>query len=418
LGTLGEAESTAEEDEAAASEEAEVEDVETSGSDEEENGEEEPAGEEEAAEEEESIEEATEEEEVEEVEKEAPTITLEIYEGPIYSSVDNVCYYRIRAKVTGSPAPSVEFSKDDSSGAWGSKKAQVNLHAPDETYTLTATATNSEGTATDSITLEWGCNRAPEISEITLMGNHYVGVQYEVSAVASDPDGDNLFYQWSVTGGSIDNSSSNPIEWTMPDTAGDYDITVIVDDGKGGTDIKTETVEVLSLLGPPIANVDLPIISTEGGIIGSDGYVYKGNVHWVGDTPNNSYRKGYISFDITALGGSTITDATLKFDPYMSESGDLSLFKPLWVIAVDWGAEQIIFNDFNLIGVPIQNFNSCSFTCNSPILKSELQKAIDDGRSRFQIMILFTGATTDNDNNWDIWYYRDSHINLNVTYTP
>ena len=34
---------------------------------------------------------------------------------------------------------------------------QVNLYSPDEAFTLTATATNSEGSVTDSITLDWGC---------------------------------------------------------------------------------------------------------------------------------------------------------------------------------------------------------------------------------------------------------------------
>jgi len=139
--------------------------------------------EEEAAEaEEEEVEEAAEEEageeEVAEEEKEAPTISLSIYEGPTYSSADNVCYYRIKATVTGSPTPTVEFSKDDSHGAWGSKKAQVNLNDPIGTYTLTATATNSEGSDTDSIELRWGCNQPPEIAGITLMGTKYINRTY------------------------------------------------------------------------------------------------------------------------------------------------------------------------------------------------------------------------------------------------
>ena len=89
------------------------------------------------------------------VEKVAPTISLEIYEGPTLDG--SICYYRVKASITGSPNPTVTFSKDDSGGAWGSKKVQVNLNDPTETYTLTATATNSEGSATDSIDLSWGC---------------------------------------------------------------------------------------------------------------------------------------------------------------------------------------------------------------------------------------------------------------------
>ena len=70
---------------------------------------------------------------------------------------DDICYYRVKAVVTGKPAPTVKFSKDDSGGAWGTKKAQVNIHRG-ETYTLKATAKNSEGEDTASMTLKWGCN--------------------------------------------------------------------------------------------------------------------------------------------------------------------------------------------------------------------------------------------------------------------
>lgn len=85
--------------------------------------------------------------------KEAPTISLAIYEGPIIE--ENICYYRVEATVTGSPNPAVSFSKDDGGGVWGSNKVQINLNYPGDTYTLEATATNSEGSATDSITLSW-----------------------------------------------------------------------------------------------------------------------------------------------------------------------------------------------------------------------------------------------------------------------
>ncbi len=111
-------------------------------------------GEEPTEEEEPSEEEGSGDEEADaDADKEAPTISLAIYEGP---SLDgSICYYRVEATVTGSPT--VSFSKDDSGGAWGSKKVQININNPGDTYSLTATATNSEGSDTDSIALSWGC---------------------------------------------------------------------------------------------------------------------------------------------------------------------------------------------------------------------------------------------------------------------
>jgi hypothetical protein len=94
-----------------------------------------------------------------------PTINLKIYYGPEFSPSDAVCYYRIEAEVTGDPIPAVEFSKDDSHGSWGERKCQVNLGNTSETYTLAATATNSEGTATDSIVISWGCAESFEEAE-------------------------------------------------------------------------------------------------------------------------------------------------------------------------------------------------------------------------------------------------------------
>lgn len=214
--------------------------------------EEEAVAEEEVTEEEET--EVTEEEEEAVVEeKEAPTISLSIYEGPTYSSSDNLCYYRIKATVTGNPGPTVEWSKDDSGGTWGTKKAQVNLHDPDETYTLIATATNSEGTDTASIELSWGCeveNQDPVISEITLMGTKYTNIEYTISTAASDPDGDSLTYKWVITNprgdpnGTISNDSASVMKWTTPPTPGEYRIEVSVDDGKGGEANAYEIVDV------------------------------------------------------------------------------------------------------------------------------------------------------------------------------
>ncbi|MBN1298476.1 MAG: hypothetical protein JW997_02195 [Actinobacteria bacterium] len=90
--------------------------------------------------------------------KQAASISLAVSEGPFYSAEDDVCYWRVKAKVTGNPAPAIKWSADFSNGSYGNTVAQVNLTRDNPSYTLTATAKNSEGSATDSILLFWQCD--------------------------------------------------------------------------------------------------------------------------------------------------------------------------------------------------------------------------------------------------------------------
>lgn len=87
-----------------------------------------------------------------------PTIRLEIIEGPAFSQLgDNTCYYRVKAHVTGDPSPAISFNIDDSLGSLGANISQVNLHSKGESFTLEATAVNSQGSVSDSITLSYSC---------------------------------------------------------------------------------------------------------------------------------------------------------------------------------------------------------------------------------------------------------------------
>ncbi len=164
---------------------------------------EEVPGEEEEISEETSAEEITEEETVEEEiteqeeQNEAPTIELEIYEGPVYSQSDNVCFYRVKANVTGDPSPEVKFSKDDSNGIWGEFKTQVNLYNPVDTYNLIATATNSEGTATSAITLIWECDKKnTEIQKTHTNSESEIEYFFEIAFGAEYGASQALLHKW------------------------------------------------------------------------------------------------------------------------------------------------------------------------------------------------------------------------------
>ena len=88
------------------------------------------------------------------ISKTLPTLKIIVYEGPVMVQDGDMCYYRVEARVTGDPYPTIKFSKDDSNGVWGKNKAQVNLKSG-ESYDLKVTAFNSVGAVTKHIILTW-----------------------------------------------------------------------------------------------------------------------------------------------------------------------------------------------------------------------------------------------------------------------
>ena len=64
-----------------------------------------------------------------------------------------------------------------------------------------------------------------------------------IECIASDPDGDELNYEWSTEGGDISGKGST-VTWTAPNAAGTYAITVMVTDGLGGVSSSSLPINV------------------------------------------------------------------------------------------------------------------------------------------------------------------------------
>jgi len=363
-------------------------------------------------------EETTEEEEGETSEEdgeEAPTIKLEIYDGPTYVPDGDICYYRIKAVVTGEPEPDIVFSKDDSGGAWGKDRCQVNIHRG-ETYTLKATAKNSKGEDTDTIDLSWGCgseNRNPVISEIIISeADIYTGEKYDISVTASDPDGDSLKYEWSATSGTVDNTNNNPTKWTAPGAAGNLTIKVKVTDGKGGEGTESKNITVKNPL-----LMEIPRVAAEGGYIEEGGYINNGGCLFAGDSPANKLVRGFISFDISSLSGAKIKTAEISFNKKEVWNPPVT-FGNLNVISVYWGTRALIASDFSQPGTYVCENAAPDFTFSGDALKNAIQARIDDGKSRVQFILMFVMMGSDGFNNWTGYEYFQEQINLRVIYIP
>jgi len=161
-------------------------------------------------------------------------------------STDIVC-------VASSPVGSeLSYEWSASGGLIQGTGASVTWIAADSEgqYTVSVTVTDTRGaTATDSVGINVTSNRPPEIDSLTADAEWAVpDGSIMVSCNASDPDGHELRYDWTATGGHI--SGTDPKStWTAPEDLGIYAITVTVTDGHGGS--ATETLHVRVVSGQP-----------------------------------------------------------------------------------------------------------------------------------------------------------------------
>ena len=123
------------------------------------------------------------------------------------------------------------------SGEISGEGSTVTWTAPDKPgiYTIVVeVADDREGTATAEQTIEVRVNQPPSIDRLMPEKPMVVkGASISIECTAADPDGDELTYQWTATGGDI--SGQGPTAtWAAPETVDTYTITVKVIDGRGG----------------------------------------------------------------------------------------------------------------------------------------------------------------------------------------
>jgi hypothetical protein len=116
-----------------------------------------------------------------------------------------------------------------------------------DNYTIKVTVTDGKGgTASESTTIAVieKPNQPPVITKITIDGippaqdnRIRQWITKTIKCISQDPDGDKLSYLWRATGGKI-TGNGDTVGWTSPGVNGDYTVTVVVTDGRGG---KAET---------------------------------------------------------------------------------------------------------------------------------------------------------------------------------
>jgi hypothetical protein len=118
----------------------------------------------------------------------------------------------------------------------------VTWTAPDSAgfYDVTVTVTDGAGgEAMGQVTITVRANEPPYIYSLVADADWTTpSGSLQVTCNATDPDGDELSYEWSASGGSITGTDA-AVDWIAPNEIGMYDITVLVDDGRGGNATRT-----------------------------------------------------------------------------------------------------------------------------------------------------------------------------------
>lgn len=151
-------------------------------------------------------------------------------------------------------------------------------------------------------------NRDPQILSLVAAPDTVLpDEQSTITCLASDPDGDALSYSWRATDGNITGVGAT-VTWIAPDREGEFTITVIVDDGKGGQNAGAVSVTVLI----PAKTVSFNPVLNETGTVSSTGDKDTSRTI-AGDKVDNIGYHTFWSFDLYSLRGTDVKDAKLTF---------------------------------------------------------------------------------------------------------
>jgi hypothetical protein len=133
--------------------------------------------------------------------------------------------------------------------------ASVNWTAPDSEGFYDVTVWVTDGRSTEimkQVTIIVRANMSPSINSlITDAEWTLLSGTLQVTCTASDPDGDELSYEWSTTGGDISGIGA-VVNWTAPESVGMYDVIVVVTDGHGSSATDSVPISVTTRQPPVI----------------------------------------------------------------------------------------------------------------------------------------------------------------------
>jgi len=152
----------------------------------------------------------------------------------------------------------LSYNWSASGGEINGEGATVTWTAPHPagSYNVTVTVTDGRGgEAMSYVIIEVRANRSPTITSLVADADWTLPLgSLNVTCDASDPDGDELSYEWVTDRGDITGTGPEVI-WTAPQEVGTYNVIVVVTDGHGEEDTREVPLSVALGTPPTIENL-------------------------------------------------------------------------------------------------------------------------------------------------------------------
>jgi len=152
----------------------------------------------------------------------------------------------------------LSYNWSASGGEINGEGATVTWTAPHPagSYNVTVTVTDGRGGDVMSyVIIEVRANRSPTITSLVADADWTLPLgSLNVTCDASDPDGDELSYEWVTDRGDITGTGPEVI-WTAPQEVGTYNVIVVVTDGHGEEDTREVPLSVALGTPPTIENL-------------------------------------------------------------------------------------------------------------------------------------------------------------------
>ncbi len=253
-------------------------------------------------------------------------------------------------------------------------------------------------------------NQSPEISSLTANPPGVsCGGSSMVKCIATDPDGDAVYYSWSASGGDI-SGSGDTVTWIAPNESGNYNITVVVSDDKGGETTSSVMISVSAAGG----TITFTPVAGETGTVASDGDRDTSRTI-AGDDDQDIGYHAFWSFDISSLAGKKIQNATLRLttknivgDPFSSVMGLGGL--RFWRVTYSDKLPKFAYIGTNLITVPLYSKPPTTIDVTQDVINATVAAS-----PRFQVEALFQHKVTDGDLTAE--FIEWSEVVLEVTYS-